>query len=111
MSSWLLLKFLFYDFFSVDGLHDSIHISLLYDFWCPGMTCYYIKSQMQDNSCTILISRKIHEALEVWIGTWGSSMLDHNIPGSIPMLVLPQSLYFHQSYRTNNFTSLTELIT
>jgi len=23
---------------------------LLYDFWCPGMICYYVKSQMQDSS-------------------------------------------------------------
>lgn len=34
--------------FVVDGFDDSIHISLFYDFWHPEMTCYYIKSQMQD---------------------------------------------------------------
>lgn len=95
--------------FAVDGLDDSIHISLLYDFWCPGMTCSYVKSQMQHTSksfsCTTFISRTIHEALEVWIGTWGSSMLGQNISGSIPMLVIPQSP--PQPYI---FTSLTELI-
>lgn len=64
---------------------------LLYDFWCPGMICYYVKSQMQDSSeqcspCIKFISGKIHEALKAWVGTQDTSTLNQNIPGSNPNL-------------------------
>lgn len=40
MSRRISLNFLSYELFSfVDGLDKNIHVSLLYDFWYPGMTC------------------------------------------------------------------------